>query len=176
MLQTETSQIFNSTNYLSCSYCPLHFNCKKYVLICDLMKKNLTFGAQLLCILESADAMTNYVFEKAIKEKQEHPYPIAQAMYKNFLPTINNYLTAFYKYECEHAKEYDKQEVILTLASQLEYWDLLQHFDFVFSQDVKNTRDTILTVIQHETTKNENKKVANSYGKHNPLINGEPAK
>lgn len=176
MLQTETSQIFDPTTCLSCSYCPLHFNCKKYMLICDLVKKNLTFGAELLCILGRAETFADYVLRKSVKENKGNPFAIARTLYKDFLPTINNYLTAFYKYECEHTKEYDKREIILTLAAQLEYWNLLEHFDFVFSQDVENTRDTILTVMQHETTKSENKKVAAPYEKHHPLISEDKAK
>src|SRR5574344_101675 len=55
MLEVTTTQVADATKKLACPICPLHYNCNKYVLICDFVKNNLFFGASLLCTLERAE-------------------------------------------------------------------------------------------------------------------------
>ncbi len=160
MLQVETTQIFDATKYLSCATCPLHNNCNKYALICNFIHNKLFFGANLLCVLERAETATMNVRNECVKNNFSNPTQRAETLYKDFLPTLNNFLNAFYKYDCEHASEYHKQALIFALAESLEYWNLLQHFDFMFSQDVENTRDILHSQFEYEMTKSENEKLA----------------
>lgn len=160
MLQIETTQIFDATKKIGCSTCPLHSNCNKYQLVCEFVKNELYFGAELICILERAESSAMGVIYKSKKEKLANVSASAQTAYKDFLPAINNYLNAFYKYDCEHASEYEKRSLILTIAESLEYWELLKHFDFAYSHDIENTRDLLLAHFEYEMTKSENEKLA----------------
>lgn len=160
MLQIETTQIFDATKKMGCGSCPLHSNCNKYQLVCEFVKNDLFFCAELICILERAESSAMNVIYKCKKEKLPNVSAKAQTAYKDFLPAINNYLNAFYKYECEHVSEYEKRALILAIAESLEYWDLLKHFDFVFSHDIENTRDLFLAHFEYEMTKSENEKLA----------------
>lgn len=160
MLQVETSQIFHTTKYLSCSTCPLHNNCNKYMLICNFTNNKLFFGANLLCVLERAESAAQAAKRELVKNNFSNPTQRAETLYKDFLPMLNNFLNAFYKYDCERASEYDKQALIFALAESLEYWNLLQYFDFMFSQDIENTRDILHAQFEHEITKSENEKLA----------------
>ena len=160
MLQIETTQIFDATKYLCCASCPLHNNCNKYALICDLTHDKLFFGAGLLCLLQRAESVAIRVLHECVKNNFSNPTERAKTVYKDFLPTLNNFLNAFYKYDCEHASEYTKRTIILVLAESLEYWKLLEYFDFMFSQDIENTRDILLAQFEYEITKSENEKLA----------------
>lgn len=160
MLQIETIQIFDATKHLGCASCPLHNNCNKYALICDLVHDKLFFGAGLLCLLQRAESVAMSVRRECVKNNFSNPTERAKTLYKDFLPTLNNFLNAFYKYDCEHANEYTKRTIILVLAESLEFWELLKHFDFMFSQDIENTRDTLCAEIEYEITKSENEKLA----------------
>lgn len=173
MLQIETTQIFDATKKIGCSSCPLHSNCNKYALVCEFVKNELFFGAELICILERAESSAMNVIYKCKKEKLPNVSTKAQTAYKDFLPAINNYLNAFYKYECEHTSEYGKRALILALAESLEYWDLLRHFDFVFSHDIENTRDVFLKHFEYEMTKSENEKLAEQKANQNNTTKGE---
>lgn len=160
MLQVETSQIFDATKYLSCSTCPLHNDCKKYMLICNFISNKLIFGANLLCTLERAENAAINVLSECSKNRFSNPQQRAETLYKDFLPSLNNFLNAFYKYDCENAKDYDKQALIFALAESLEYWNLLQYFDFTFSQDIENTRNILQAQFEYEIAKSENEKLA----------------
>lgn len=173
MLQVETSQIFDATKHLSCSTCPLHNNCNKYALICDFIQNKLFFGANLLCVLERAENVTMNVLNECKKNNFSNPLQRAETLYKDFLPTLNNFLNAFYKYDCEHASEYSKQALIFALAESLEYWNLLQHFDFMFSQDIENTRNILHSQFEYEITKSENEKLAEQKAGANNTTKGE---
>lgn len=173
MLQVETTQIFDATKYLSCATCPLHNNCNKYALICDFVNNKLFFGASLLCVLERAENATMNARAECVKNKFSNPTERAKTLYKDFLPTLNNFLNAFYKYDCEHASEYHKQALIFALAESLEYWELLKHFDFMFSQDIENTRDILHAQFEHEITKSENEKLAAEKAGANNTTRGE---
>lgn len=94
------------------------------------------------------------------ENKLSNPFERAKTLYKDFLPTLNKFLNAFYKYDYEHASEYHKQAIIFALAESLEYEGLLQHFDFMFSQNIENTRDILQAQFEHEITKSENEKLA----------------
>ena len=76
------------------------------------------------------------------------------------MPALNNYLNAFYKYECEQAAEYAKCAIIFALAESLEYWDLLEYFDFMFAQDIANTRNALEKQYEPEILKSEKAKLA----------------
>ncbi len=173
MLQVETTQIFDATKYLSCATCPLHNNCNKYALICNFVNNKLFFGASLLCVLERAENATMNVLAECKKNNFSNPLQRAETLYKDFLPTLNNFLNAFYKYDCENASDYDKQALIFALAESLEYWHLLQHFDFMFSQDVENTRDILHSQFEYEITKSENEKLAEEKARGNNTTKGE---
>ena len=160
MLQVETTQIFDATKYLGCATCPLHNNCNKYALICNLVNNKIFFGANLLCVLERAENAAMNVLNECKKNNFSNPFERAKTSYKDFLPTLNNFLKAFCKYDCEATNEYGKQTIIFALAESLEYWNLLQHFDFMFSQDIENTRDVLKAQFEWEITKSENKKLA----------------
>ena len=173
MLQIETTQIFDATKHLSCASCPLHNNCNKYALICDLIHDKLFFGAGLLCLLERAESVTMFARSECVKNNFSNPTERAKTLYKDFLPTLNNFLNAFYKYDCEHASEYSKRALIFALAESLEYWNLLKHFDFMFSQDIENTRDILQAQFEYEITKSENKKLAAEKAVANNTTKGE---
>lgn len=173
MLQVETTQIFDATKYLSCATCPLHNNCNKYALICDFIQNKLFFGASLLCVLERAESVTMNVRNECKKNNFSNPMQRAETLYKDFLPTINNFLNAFYKYDCEHSSEYAKRALIFALAESLEYWNLLKHFDFMFSQDIENTRDILQAQFEYEITKSENEKLAAEKARGNNTTKGE---
>lgn len=173
MLQVETTQIFDATKYLSCATCPLHNNCNKYALICDFIHNKLFFGASLLCVLERAENATMNVLTECKKNNFSNPTQRAETLYKDFLPTLNNFLNAFYKYDCEHASEYSKRALVFALAESLEYWNLLKHFDFMFSQDIENTRDILQAQFEYEITKSENEKLAEQKAETNNTTKGE---
>lgn len=173
MLQIETTQIFDATKKMGCGSCPLHSNCNKYTLVCEFVKNELFFGAELLCILERAESAGMDVIYKCKKERLRNAPERAKTAYKDFLPSINNYLNAFYKYECEHANEYSKRTLILVLAESLSYWELLKHFDFVFSHDIENTRDLFLAHFEYEMTKSENEKLTEQKANQNNTTKGE---
>lgn len=173
MLQVETTQIFDATKYLCCASCPLHNNCNKYALICDFIHDKLFFGANLLCVLERAENAAMNARAECVKNNFSNPTERAKTLYKDFLPTLNNFLNAFYKYDCEHASEYAKRAIVLTLAESLEYWELLKHFDFMFSQDIENTRDVLQAQFEYEITKSENEKLAEQKAETNNTTKGE---
>lgn len=173
MLLIETKQIFNATEYLSCPTCPLHYNCNKYALICNFINNKLFFGANLLCVLERAENAAMCALNECKKNNFSNPTQRAETLYKDFLPTLNNCLNAFYKYDYEHASEYDKQALIFAFAESLEYWNLLKHFDFVFLQDVENTRDNLQKQFEYEITKSENEKLAAEKAGANNTTKGE---
>lgn len=173
MLQIETTQIFDATKYLSCTSCPLHNNCNKYEQICDLAKHKLFFGANLLCVLERAENAMINVLAECKKNNFSNPMERAKTLYKDFLPTLNNFLNAFYKYDCDSADDYAKRAITYALAESLEYWDLLQHFDFIFSQDIENTRNILQAQFIYEMTKSENEKLAAEKAGANNTTKGE---
>lgn len=160
MNQNDTIQIFDATKYLSCSDCPLQRNCTKYSLICDLIHNNLFIGANLLCCLMRAENVATNTHRECIKEKLANPDKYVKTLYKDFLPSINNHLNAFYKYESEQANEYSKCAIIFALAESLEYWDLLDYFDFMFVKDIRKTRDALKTQYEPEILKSEKEKLA----------------
>lgn len=173
MLQVETTQIFDATKYLCCASCPLHNNCNKYALICDFIHNKLFFGAELLCVLERAENATMNARAECVKNNFSNPTERAKTLYKDFLPTLNNFLNAFYKYDCEHTSEYAKRAIVLALAESLEYWELLKHFDFMFSQDIENTRDILQAQFEYEITKSENEKLTKQKAEANNTTKGE---
>lgn len=160
MTHVETTQIFDATKYTSCSDCPLQRNCTKYSLICDLIHNNLFIGANLLCCLMRAENAVTNTHRECIKNKLANPDKYAKTLYKDFLPSINNHLNAFYKYECEQADEYSKCAIISALAENLEYWDLLDYFDFMFAQDIANTWSALEKQYEPEILKSEKAKLA----------------
>ena len=160
MNQNDTSKIFDATKYVSCSECPLQRNCTKYSLICDLIHNNLFIGANLLCCLMRAENAVINTHRECIKDKLPNPGKYAKTLYKDFLPSINNHLNAFYKYEADQANEYSKCAIIFALAENLEYWDLLDYFDFMFRQDIENIRDALKKQYEPEILKSEKEKLA----------------
>ena len=96
-----------------------------------------------------------------------------KTLYKDFLPTLNNLLNAFYKYDCDNADDYAKRAITYALAESLEYWGLLQHFDFMFSQDIENTRNILQAQFVYEMTKSENEKLAEQNAHSNNATKGE---
>lgn len=160
MLQIETSQIFDATKYLGCSTCPLNHNCNKYMLICDFVKSKNYFGACTLCLIELAENACMRLQNELLKNKVSNVAERVKTLYKRFLPALNADLQAFYKYECEDAGEYTKNALIFAVAESLEYHELLQYFDFFFSQDIENTRDILQKSFEYEITKSENQKLA----------------
>ena len=140
MLQIETTQVMDATNYLSCSSCPLNHDCKKYSLACELIHSKTFFGAE------------------CVKNKISNPLERAKTAYRDFLPALSNYLNAHYKYECETTDTYTKRCIILALAESLDYWGLLQDFDFVFSHELEITREIMLQHFEYEIVKSEKEK------------------
>ena len=173
MLQIETTQILDATKYLCCASCPLHYNCNKYEQICDLAKHELFFGANLLCVLERAENAMMNVLAECKKNNFLNPMERAKTLYKDFLPTLNNFLNAFYEYDCDNADYYAKRAITYALAESLEYWGLLQHFDFMFSQDIENTRNILQAQFMYEMTKSENEKLAEQNSHTNDATKGE---
>lgn len=159
MLQVETTQIFDATKYLSCGTCPLNYNCSKYALACDFIHNKLFFGANLLCVLGRAEKAAMNTIIECKKNNISNPTEKAKTLYKDFLPALNNFLKAFYKYDCEQASEYAQCAMFFALAESLEYWDLLQYFDLVFSQDVEKMRDILHAQFEYEMTRSENEKL-----------------
>lgn len=159
MLNVETTTIIDATKYLSCSNCPLHNNCNKYALICDFIHHNLYFSANLLCVLERAENNCLSVKKELMRENFTNITQRVETLYKDYLPTLNNLLEAFYRYECENTEEYYKHSLILALAESLEYYNALQYFDFMYSRDIENTRDILLAQFEYEMTKSENEKL-----------------
>ena len=160
MTHVESTQIFDATKYLSCSNCPMHHNCTKHSLICDLIHNNLFLGANLLCCLMRAENTAMNTLRECVKNKLANPGKYAKTLYKDFLPALNNHLNAFYKYECEHSDEYAKCAIIFALAESLEYWDLLEYFDFMFAQDIANIRNALEKQYEPEILKSEKAKLA----------------
>ena len=113
------------------------------------------------------------VLTECKKNNFSNPLQRAETLYKDFLPTLNNFLNAFYKYECETASEYNKRALIFALAESLEYWNLLQYFDFMFSQDIENTRNILHSQFEYEITKSENEKLAEQKAGANNTTKGE---
>lgn len=157
--QIETSQILDPTKYLSCFSCPLHTHCKKYPLACDLTNNKLYFGASLLCTIERAEYSAMNVIYECKKNLFPNPLESAKTLYKDFLPTLNNFFNAFCKYDCGNAREEQKQAIVFALAESLEYWGLLEYFDFMFSQDIEVTRNVFQKNLETEIMKNENEKL-----------------
>lgn len=160
MLQIETTQNFDATKHLGCDYCPLHNNCNKYALACDFIHNKLFFGANLLCILERAENSAMNVIAEVTKNKLPNPLACAETTYKDFLPAVNNFLNAFYKYESEQASEYAQCALFFALAESLEYWNQLQYFDLIFSQDVEKMSDLLHAQFDYEMTRSENETLA----------------
>lgn len=160
MNENDTIKIFDATKYISCSDCPLQRNCTKYSLICDLIHNNLFIGANLLCCLMRAEDVAANMHRECIKNKLANPDKYVKTLYKDFLPALNNHLNAFYKYECEQSDEYAKCAIIFALAESFEYWDLLDYFDFMFAQDIANTRNALEKQYEPEILKSEKAKLA----------------
>lgn len=160
MMHIESTQIFDATKYLSCSTCLRHNNCTKYSLICDLIHSKLFLGANFLCCLMRAENTAMNTLRECVKNKLANPGECAKTSYKDFLPTLNNHLKAFYKYECEQSDEYAKCAIIFALAESLEYWDLLDYFDFIFAQDIANTRNALRKQYEPEILKSEKENLA----------------
>ena len=160
MLQIETSQTFDATKYLGCSFCPLNYNCKKYALICNYEKSKLFFAAATLCTLELAENYAMQVIRDTNKNNLLNALERAQTLYKKFLPALNNNLQAFYKYECETTTEYTKNALLFAIEESLRYFDLLRYFDFTFSQDIETTCDILHKNYTSEIEKSENEKLA----------------
>ena len=158
MLQIETTQVMDATNYLSCSSCPLNHNCKKYSLACELIHSKTFFGSNLLCIVERAETTAMRTQAECVKNKISNPLERAKTAYRDFLPALSNYLNAHYKYECETTDTYTKRCIILTLAESLDYWGLLQDFDFIFSHELEITREIMLQRFEYEIVKSEKEK------------------
>lgn len=157
MKQIQTTQPADATKHLSCATCPLHYNCNKYALICDFIHNKLFLGAKLLCVLMQAENVTTNILTECKKNKLPNPIQSAATLYELFLPTLNKCLNVFHKHELENASDYHKQTLIFTLAESLERWGLLQYFDFIFSQNVENTRNILQKQFEYEITKSENK-------------------
>lgn len=155
MKQNLTTQPIDATKHLRCATCPLHYNCNKYALICDFIHSKLFLGANLLCTLMRAEHSAINTMREHVKNKLANPRECARTLYKDFLPTFNNYLNAFYKYECEQASEYAKSALIFALAESLEYWELLDIFDLIFAQNIKNIRNVLQISYEPEILKSE---------------------
>lgn len=165
MFEVTTTQVADATKKLACAVCPLHYDCNKYVLICDFVKNNLFFGANLLCSLERAEDVIQSKQKELLKNKSLCTTEKIKTLYKDFLPELNNYLEAFYKYECDKASDYHKQELICHLAESLEYYGLLQYFDFVYCRDIEITRDILINQFNFLFTKNEDKNFSETKNK-----------
>ena len=165
MLEVTTTQIADATKKLACPACPLHYNCNKYALICDFVKNNLFFGASLLCALERAENVIQSKQLELLKNKSSCTTEKIKTLYKDFLPELNNYLEAFYKYECDKASDYHKQEVICHLAESLEYYGLLQYFDFIYCRDIEITRDILIKQFDFLIAKDEDKNFSETKNK-----------
>lgn len=165
MLEVTTTQITDATKKLACPVCPLHYNCSKYMLICDFVKNNLFFGASLLCTLERAEDVLQSKQKELLKNKSSCTTEKIKTLYKDFLPELNNALEAFYKYECDKASDYHKQEVICHLAESLEYYELLQYFDFVYCRDIEITRDILIKQFDFLMAKDEGKNFSETKNK-----------
>lgn len=160
MKHVKTTQIFDATKHLGCSFCPLHNNCRDYSLICDLTHGKLFFAASLLCSLMRAENAARKVVLDCKTENATISLERAKTLYKDFLPTFNNYFNAFCKYECAPSNEYARRAIVLVLAESLEFWELLDYFDLVFSQNIANTRDALVKQYESEILKSENEKLA----------------
>lgn len=165
MLEVTTIQIADATKKLACPICPLHYNCNKYALICDFAKNNLFFGANLLCIIERAEDVIQSKRLELLKNKSSCTKEKIKTLYKDFLSELNNALEAFYKYECDKASDYHKQEVICYLAESLEYYGLLQYFDFVYCRDIEITRDILIKQFDFLMAKDEDKNFSETKNK-----------
>lgn len=165
MLEVTTIQIADATKKLACPICPLHYNCNKYALICDFVKNNLFFGANLLCIIERAEDVIQSKRLELLKNKSSCTKEKIKTLYKDFLSELNNTLEAFYKYECDISSDYHKQEVICYLAESLEYYGLLQYFDFVYCRDIEITRDILIKQFDFLMAKDEDKNFSETKNK-----------
>lgn len=165
MLEVTTTKITDATKKLACPVCPLHYNCNKYMLICDFVKNNLFFGASLLCTLERAEDVIQSKQLELLKNKSSCTNEKIKTLYKDFLPELNNALEAFYKYECDKASDYHKQEIICHLAESLEYYGLLQYFDFVYCRDIEITRDILIKQFDFLMAKDEDKNFSETKNK-----------
>lgn len=165
MLEVTTTRVADATKKLACPICPLHYNCNKYSLICDFVKNNLFFGANLLCILERAEDVIQSKQLELLKNKSSCTKEKIKTLYKDFLSELNNTLEAFYKYECDKASDYHKQEVICYLAESLEYYGLLQYFDFVYCRDIEITRDILIKQFDFLMAKDEGKNFSETKNK-----------
>lgn len=159
MTHVETTQTLDATKYLSCCACPMHYNCAKYSLICDLIHNKVFLGAHLLCCLMRAENTAMNTLTACIKDKLINPSKYAKTSYKDFLPALNNHLNAFYKYECDQADEYTKCAIIFALAESLEYWDVLDYFNLMFAQDIENIRNALKKQYEPEILKSEKEKL-----------------
>ena len=165
MLEVTTTQVADATKKLACPACPLHYNCNKYMLICDFVKNDLFFGASLLCAIERAENIIQLKQIELLKNKSSCTTEKIKTLYKDFLPELNNNLEAFYKYECDKASDYHKQELICHLAESLEYYNLLQYFDFVYCRDIEITRDILIKQFDFLMAKDEDKKLPENTNK-----------
>lgn len=161
MNQITTNQIIDASKNLGCSICPLNHNCKNYSLICDLIHHKIFFGAKLLCTLARADHAARNTINKCVEEKITNTCERAKTLYMDFLPAINNYLEAFYKYDCDTTDDYSKCAIIFALAENLDEWDLLSDFDVIFCQNLADTRFALQKQFECEITKSEKQKLEN---------------
>lgn len=160
MEQVKTTQIFDATEHSGCTFCPLHHNCREYSLICDFIHDKQFFAANLLCSLMRAESTAMKTVLDCKTGNATNSRECAKTLYKDFLPTINNYFSAFCKYECDLSGEYARRVIVLTLAESLEYWEFLDYFDLVFSQNIANTRDALAKQYESEILKSESEKLA----------------
>lgn len=143
LFTTETTQITDPTKALGCKYCRLNYRCRSYYTICELKTTGLHFGAKLLCTLLKADEICSDIYVKNLKNHINNCMLISKETFELFMPAINNCLKAFYKYDAENCPDWPKSFIIKKLATILEKWECLDDFDFMFSQDVKDTAEEL---------------------------------
>lgn len=155
-----TTRTLDATKYLPCESCVNNFNCKRYMLACEFIHNKLFFAADLICTLECAEELCISKQIECVRKGYSQTTRRARQAFRLFLPTINNALNAFYKYEYEEASDYTKQTLISVLANTLEDWNSLTYFDFMFNQNIKNKRDILQKEFEYEITKSEKQKLA----------------
>lgn len=139
LYSVETSQIVDPSTQLGCKCCPLTYTCRLCYTIRDLQRNNVPFGARLLCTLLKAENVFTRIYEERAMSPKLLPYETAYSILELFLPSINNNLKAFYKYDFETCPDWAKVTVMRVLDNTLRKWGCLQDFDFMFSQDVEET-------------------------------------
>lgn len=137
--------VITPNNKLNCTDCASMEKCGNFALIQECLANKSYFGAKLLCDLNKTQHVYNLVLTRLEYLRKINTIKTANNTFRLFLPTLNNDLKAFYKYDLENTPKYLQNAIILELAITLDDKQLLKDFDFIYCNDIEITAELIRT-------------------------------